>query len=145
MKQIDLTKQAPRSPAERLGGYVILARAIDKCRAELSDALGEYHFGCALDAKFFDFKDVKIKDFKGIVEGTETDEEILEWLSKEGEAKSVEEIEKWSDEVLESSPYHSDMKKEWFAEQCALYGLDPENTTLFELLEADDKAGFSGN
>ena len=33
----DLTKEAPRSPKTKLGGFVILARTIDKCRALLDD------------------------------------------------------------------------------------------------------------
>ena len=39
---IDLTKQAPRSPRVRLGGYVILPRMLDKGRATLAGKNGEY-------------------------------------------------------------------------------------------------------
>ncbi len=31
----DLTKEAPRSPRALLGGFVILARCVDKCRSAL--------------------------------------------------------------------------------------------------------------
>lgn len=30
----DLTREFPRSPRETLGGYVIAARAVDKCHLE---------------------------------------------------------------------------------------------------------------
>ena len=37
----DLTKEFPRSPRELLAGYVITARAADKCRAVLVGTAGE--------------------------------------------------------------------------------------------------------
>lgn len=40
----DLTKVAPRSPHVVLGGFNILARAIDKCQALLWGNIGEYNF-----------------------------------------------------------------------------------------------------
>ena len=52
----DLTRVAPRSARAPLGPYgVIAARALDKCRAELADRAGSYHYNCALDRSFFDF------------------------------------------------------------------------------------------
>lgn len=38
----DLTKEFPRSPREMLGGYVLAARAADKCRAVLAGTAGDY-------------------------------------------------------------------------------------------------------
>ena len=38
----NLTQRAPRSPRVRLGGYVLLARILDKGRAEISGIAGEY-------------------------------------------------------------------------------------------------------
>ena len=32
----DLTKQAPHSPRDRIGGFAIASRAVDKCRASLA-------------------------------------------------------------------------------------------------------------
>ncbi|MCX8495465.1 MAG: DUF5069 domain-containing protein, partial [Akkermansiaceae bacterium] len=52
----DLTKEAPSSPRTRVGGYVILARALDKGRAAIAGAGGEYHFDCPLDPYLFGFK-----------------------------------------------------------------------------------------
>ncbi len=40
MNTKDLTKEAPRSPYERINGFAILARTIDKCRAVLSNVNG---------------------------------------------------------------------------------------------------------
>ena len=48
----DLTKQPPRSPRVRLGGYVILPRMLDKGRATIAGKNGEYHYACPLDQQF---------------------------------------------------------------------------------------------
>ena len=51
----DLTKYPPRSPRCRLGGYALLPRLLDKCRATLLEKNGEYHYNCPLDQQFFMF------------------------------------------------------------------------------------------
>ena len=38
----DLAKQAPATPRLRTGGYAILARALDKGRAEIAGTNGDY-------------------------------------------------------------------------------------------------------
>lgn len=40
----NLTQRPPRSPRVRLGGYVILARILDKGRAGLASLAGEYKY-----------------------------------------------------------------------------------------------------
>src|SRR5262245_7599780 len=54
----DLTKQAPRSPRVRLGGYVLLPRMLDKGRATIAGKNGEYHYSCPLDKRFLEFKGI---------------------------------------------------------------------------------------
>ena len=54
----DLSKQAPHSPRERIGGFAIACRAVDKCRASLAGSLGEYHYDCPLDNQLFSFKGI---------------------------------------------------------------------------------------
>ena len=45
----DLNLEPPRGPREYLGGYAILARCLDKGRAELHHTAGEFNFNCPLD------------------------------------------------------------------------------------------------
>ena len=50
----DLRKTPPRSPREKLGGFVIAARMVDKARADLLGTNGEYNFyPCGLGACTF--------------------------------------------------------------------------------------------
>ncbi|MFM8887694.1 MAG: DUF5069 domain-containing protein, partial [Chthoniobacterales bacterium] len=54
----DLTKRPPRSTRARLGGYVLLPRIIDKCRAVLAGTNGEFNYACPLDMEFFEFASI---------------------------------------------------------------------------------------
>ena len=139
----DLTKEPPRSPHARLGGYVILARTLDKCRALLAGTIGDYHFDCPLDNMLFGFKGIAGDDFKAKVQTGASDQEIVEWVDLHGVAKTPEEIKAWSDGMDAVKPYQDPERREWFAEQTKPLGLDPAETTLFQWLDADDKATYS--
>src|SRR5689334_12464306 len=139
----DLTKEAPRSPRIRVGGYAILGRTIDKCRALVAGNIGEYHFDCPLDNMLFGFKGVKGADFKAQIQNGASDQQMAEWLDHNGEPKSAEEIKRWSDEVEANNPSNDPERRDWFAEQLKPHGLDPAKTTLFDWLEVDDRASHS--
>ena len=136
----DLTKEAPASPSDRVGGYVILARLADKARADfLGGNIGEYHTDCPLDHMLLDWKGVPYTDIKKeIVNGAENDA-LAKFLDASGTRKTPDEIKSWSDSMDEMNPYNNPEKKEWYAEQCADYGLDPSTTPMFRWLDAGDK------
>src|SRR5437870_6809070 len=136
----DLTREAPRSPRIRVGGYAILGRTIDKCRALVAGNIGEYHFDCPLDNMLFGFKGVKGDNFKAQIEKGASDQQIVEWLDQGGEKNTPDEIRRWSDGVEATKPYEDPARSDWFAEQVKPLGLDPARTTLFDWLEADDVA-----
>ena len=138
----DLTKEAPRSPKTRVGGYVILGRTYDKCRALLWGNIGEYHFDCPLDNMLFGWKGVTGDEFKAEVERGATDEEMAKWLDTHGKKKTPEEVRAWSEEMMASNPYENPEKRDWFVEQVAVYKLDPATTTLFDWLDVDDRESY---
>ena len=138
----DLTKEAPRSPKERVGGYVILARTYDKCRALLWGNIGEYHFDCPLDNMLFGWKGVKGDDFKAAVEAGASDQEMVEWMNTHGERKSPEEVRAWSEQMIAPNPSFGPEKRDWFVEQVSVYNLDPTKTTLFQWLDVDDRESY---
>ncbi|MDQ2868036.1 MAG: DUF5069 domain-containing protein [Verrucomicrobiota bacterium] len=136
----NLTEETPRSPHTRVGGYVILGRTIDKCRALLWGDIGEYHFDCPLDNMLFDFKGIKGGDFKKQVEAGADDAAIALWVDDNGTPKTDAEKSAWCDEMDKTNPYDNPEKREWYAEQLKELDLDPETTPLFDWLDADDKA-----
>lgn len=140
IKAKDLTKEPPRSAYDRIGGFAIIARTIDKCRAKIAGTIGEFHFDCPVDNMLFGFKGIKTDDFKAQVEAGKTDEEIAAWVKENGTPKTDEEIKAWSDSFKSDFSYTTDpQKSEWFKGECKRLGLDPEKTTLFDMLDADDK------
>ena len=139
----DLTKESPRSPRIRVGGYAILGRTIDKCRALVAGNIGEYHFDCPLDNTLFGFKGVKGVDFKAQIENGASDQQMAEWLDQAGQKKTADEIRRWSDEVTTASLYNDPEKRDWFAEECKKLGLDPAKVTTFEWLEIDDRVSHA--
>ena len=141
----DLTRESPRSPRIRVGGYAILGRTIDKCRALVAGNIGEYHFDCPLDNMLFGFKGVNGADFKAQIENGASDQQMAEWLDQSGTSKTTDEIKSWSDEVESGRPYDNPERRDWFVEQTKSLGLDAEKTTLFDWLEADDKASHTSS
>jgi len=59
-------KEFPRSPRATLAGYVLAARAVDKCRAVLVDWQGEYHSNCPLDQRWLNFAEIHYGDFRSL-------------------------------------------------------------------------------
>ena len=139
----DLTKEAPASPRQRVGGYVILARMADKGRADIAGTIGEFHFDCPLDNQLFGFKGVQGKDVRVLLEKGASNEDIARWLDSNGTPKSEQDKKIWSDAAEAYHPFEDPEKKDWFVEMCGPLGLDPEKSTLFDMLEADDKASYA--
>lgn len=139
----DLTKEAPTSPRVRTAGYAILARMADKGRAVIAGTEGEFHFDCPLDNMLFGFKGVEGSDVKALLESGSSNDEIAAWLDSNGTPKTEEEKTAWSDGVEAARPYDSPEKKEWFIGVCEEAGCDPATSTLFDYLEADDKASYA--
>jgi hypothetical protein len=139
----DLAKEAPHSPRERVGGFAIAGRAVDKCRASLSGTLGEYHYDCPLDNMLFSFKGINGEQFKAAVQASHNYEDVGVWLQSNGTAKTPAEIKAWSDEMEASSPMKNPERRAYFIENCHKIGLNPETNSTFDWLEADDRASFS--
>lgn len=141
----DLTKQSPRSPRVRLGGYVILPRMLDKGRALLAGKIGEYKYACPLDDQFLDFAGIDANALKKQLAAGKGDGEILEWINAKAKHQRTEwEIEAWSGWEERRAPGNPD-SRDYFNnlhQQVA-----PKRTDVvswFDLLDVDDYASFGG-
>ena len=92
----DLTKNFPRGPRETLGGYVLAARCIDKCRAVLAGTQGEYHYACPLDSMWLTYAEINPDELKNFVATGATDAEIADWIGKHAKQRPRIEIIKWN-------------------------------------------------
>lgn len=142
----DLTQRPPRSPRQKLGGYVILPRAIDKGRAKLAGTIGEYHFACPLDKRFLSFVGIEPEALLEQLKAGKGDGEILAWVQENAKNKRADwEIAAWS-KFQESKSPDSVQAKEKQAKQIA--AINPNRTDIitgFDLLDLDDHITFGGN
>jgi len=138
----DLAKQPPQSPRNRIAGFVIASRAVDKCRASLAGTPGEYHYDCPMDKMLFNFKGITGEQFKNAVQAATHYEDVGAWLEVNGTKKSPAEIKAWSDQMEAGSLMKDPEKSAYFIEDCTRLGLNPQMNTTFDWLEADDRESF---
>jgi len=112
----DLAKEFPRSPRTKLGGYVLAARALDKCRAELAGTQGEYHYACPMDSMFLEFAGIDAGDFKKAVAAGRSDEEMDRWIREHAKNGSKEEIVRWNNELRDKRLSELDEELQVFLE-----------------------------
>ena len=94
---MNLTQRPPRSARTRLGGYVLLPRMLDKCRATIAGTPGEYHYDCPLDKHILNFVGIDAEALKAEVAKGLGDGEILEWITANAANKRTPwEIAQWS-------------------------------------------------
>jgi hypothetical protein len=95
----DLTCEFPRSPRDLLAGYVVAARVLDKCRAAVAGTLGEYHFNCPLDRRFFDFTGIDAEAFRAFISTGASDEAVAAWIAERARPRPRLEIIKWNNHM----------------------------------------------
>lgn len=139
----DLTKQPPRSPRVRLGGYVILPRCLDKGRATLNGKNGDYHYACPLDQQFLEFAGIDPEALKQQLDKSDT--EVLEWIKKNAKhQRTPSEIAAWSQYQEQRGPDNPD-SREYFN---GLHKSGAPNRkdiwTWFDILDVDDYVSFGG-
>src|ERR1044071_164056 len=89
-------KNYPRSPRQTLGGYVLAARALDKCRAVLAGVQGEYHSNCPLDQRWLKFAEIQYDAFRDFVASGATDDEVAAWIGEHARKRPRTEIIAWN-------------------------------------------------
>lgn len=145
MQTPDLTQRPPRSPRVRLGGYVILPRLIDKCRAVLAGKQGEFKYACPLDQRFLEFAGVAPEALKAVIAEGASDSDILAWVNANSTTKPTAlEIAAWSAMQEQRAPSDPEGRA-FFNELHSKYA--PHRTdiaTWFDLLDLDDHVTFGG-
>jgi hypothetical protein len=144
MNPNDLTQRPPRSPKARLGGYALLPRLLDKCRAELAGTAGTFIYACPNDQRLLDFAGVDPDALKAEVAKGRGDGEMLEWVLANRKNKHTQvEIEAWSDanDKRKPEPDNQEFFDKYLAE-CGPHRKDI--TTWSDLLDLDDYVSYGG-
>ena len=143
---MNLTQRPPRSPRIRLGGYVLLPRLLDKCRASLAGTSGEYHYNCPLDQHFFNFTGVDHEALKAEVAKGLGDGEILNWIQENAKHRHTPwKIGQWSDYQQRRGPDSDAETLGFFVEMLGKLSKTREDiSTWADLLDLDDHVTFGG-
>jgi hypothetical protein len=95
-RDLRVGKEYPRSPRATLAGYVLAARAVDKCRAVLAGTQGEYHSNCPVDQIWLKFAEIDYKAFRSFVATGATDDEIAAWIGKHAKKRPRIKVIAWN-------------------------------------------------
>ena len=142
----DLTQRPPRSPRVRLGGYVVLARILDKGRAELAGKAGEFKYNNPADYHWFRFTGITAEALKAELATGKSDGEMLKWIEENAPNKRAPwEIQQWSAYFNERGPDSDVETMEFFMKRLGEFNKDREDVkTYFDLLDLDDYVTFGG-
>ena len=141
----DLTKQPPRSPRVRLGGYVTLPRLLDKGRATLAGKNGEYHYACPNDLQFLQFAGVDAEALKKEIGAGKGDGELLEWIKANAKhQRTAAEIEAWSNWQDRRGPDNPDGREYFNGIHSKVAPKRTDLAAWADLLDMDDFASYGG-
>lgn len=138
---LDLTKEFPRSPKEVFGGYLHLARMIDKARAKATGKIGEYIYPCPLDQSLLDFLGIKNDAlYQAAIEFD--DQGVLKWVKVNAVPKTPDEIEKWNLDLLDRKPQTEESMKHFLETRNRIAPHRTDVTTWIELLDLEEGRGL---
>jgi len=135
-----MRKARPRSPYEKLGGYVHLPRLIDKARLHRQGLLDGYNYKTVgFDKHLLAFLKLDPDAFEEAANRLEDDRAILNWVEEHGAEHSAEAIEQWNHAMISRHP-DTAAKKARFTHFLKEAGGDGRKDirTYFDLIEFDE-------
>ena len=127
----------PRSPYEKLGGYVHLPRLIDKARLHRKGLLNGYNYKTlGFDKHLLAFLKVDGDAFEDVANNLDDDGAILHWVQENGAIHSPESIEQWNEAMISRHPDTAAKKARFlhFLKEAGGKGRD-DIRTYFDLIE----------
>ena len=134
---MDLSKEFPRSPKQKIAGLVQLGRMIDKGRAYKEKRLADYIYPCPLDKIILNFLRIDSDTFAKMVVDKK-DDEISIWAKDLTKSKSSREISFVNKQILDRKPDSQD-RLQYFNE--IRDKIDPSRTdiiTWVDLLDLEE-------
>jgi hypothetical protein len=135
-----MQKLRPRSPYEKLGGYVHLPRLIDKAKLHRKGLLDGYNYKTVgFDKHLLAFLRIKGDAFEEIANELDDDAAILDWVNNNGARHSTEEIEHWNETMITRHPDTAAKKARFihFLKESGGAGRK-DIKTYFDLIEFDE-------
>lgn len=136
---MDLRKQFPRSPKDKLAGYVHLPRMTDKCRATLAGTQGEYQYPCPMDQRLLDFVGITAEQFTAAVRNAQNDQALTEWFTQAATPHSSDDIARWNQAFQTWDP-ETEEKRAYFKQlRDAVDSGRTDITAWADLLDLDEQ------
>ena len=135
-----MRKLHPRSPYEKLGGYVHLPRLIDKARLHRQGLLDGYNYKTVgFDKHLLAFLKVDADAFEEATNQLEDDRAILSWVQEHGAKHSPQAIEHWNQAMISRHPDTAAKKARFlhFLKEAGGAGRK-DIRTYFDLIEFDE-------
>tara|TARA_B110000495_G_C22959938_1_gene562661 strand:- start:417 stop:890 length:474 start_codon:yes stop_codon:yes gene_type:complete len=145
-KAPNLNANPPRSPRVRHGGYAILPRLLDKCRADIAGLIGEYHTNCTIDREFLDYTGIDYDALRKHVSAGMSDGELLDWIKENTTVSQTPwEIEQWSSYQGHRAPEPHTDSGVYFLEVLASHNKNRGDVSSWaDILDLDDYCSFGG-
>jgi hypothetical protein len=142
MEPLDLTGKPPRGPRVQLDGLYMLARSIDKMRAELPGGKpGTYVTNRGLTKLLLDMLGVTNDQFREAVATSDSDDDVVRWLRERADALKFPAInDRLARYTLADNP-----PERWDFIDTVYPNRPPgprDQVKVFDLLEADDREMF---
>src|ERR1700716_354841 len=100
-----MQKLRPRSPYEKLGGYVHLPRLIDKAKLHRKGLLNGYNYKTVgFDKHLLAFLKLDGEAFEEVANRLDEDKAIWKWVEENGTRHSAEAIEEWNEAMVSRHP-----------------------------------------
>ena len=135
-----MQKLLPRSPYQRLGGYVHLPRLIDKAKLHRKGLLNGYNYKTVgFDKHLLAFLEIDGTEFEEAANRLKDDEKVLDWIQENGAKHSAEEIEHWNEQMISRYPDTAVKKARFLHALKEAGGAGRKDIrTYFDLIEFDE-------
>lgn len=133
-------KVYPRSPYEKLGGYVHLPRLIDKARLHRKGLLNGYNYKTVgFDKHLLAFLKLDPDAFEEAVNRLDGEAAIMDWVEKNGVKHPPDAIEHWNQAMMTRHPDTAAKKARFmhFLKEAG-GGTRKDIRTYFDLIEFDE-------
>ena len=134
-----------RSPRERLGGYLLLPRLIDKIRLHAKGALPAEYLGnllkptgLTLDGRFLWFTGLDAEKLREAILTAENDDAVLAWVERHAIPHNPSEKEAWADAIAAArpTPEIAEYRKRIYPELAAK--VDLASINVLDMIDLDE-------
>ena len=135
-----MKRKHPRSPYEKLGGYVHLPRLIDKAKLHRKGLLNGYNYKTVgFDKHLLAFLKLDGDAFEEVANRLDEDKAIWKWVEENGAKHSAEAIEEWNEAMISRNPDTAAKKARFvhFLKEAGGNGRK-DIKTYFDLIEFDE-------